>query len=95
MSLPVSTVIHLLQYIDELDLQLRCILDAHAPVTHCKGIGRQTSPCYSSFTPELHSLREERQWVERHWLASGLTVHKQIMNFVKHKITKVVRDREH
>ena len=27
----------------------------------------------------------------RRWLASGLTVHKQIMNTIKHKVTRLVK----
>ena len=39
---------------------------------------------------ELRALRQERQRANRQWLASGLTVHKQIMNSFKHQITKLV-----
>ena len=69
---------------------LRAVLDSHAPATCCVVIQRRSTPWYSTVAPELRSLKQERRRAERRWLSTGLTVHKQIMNSIKHQIIKRV-----
>ena len=37
-------------------------------------------------------MKRERRGAERRWLSTGLTIHKQIMNSIKHKISRFVSD---
>ena len=41
---------------------------------------------------ELRSMKRERRGAERRWLSTGLIIHKEIMNSVKHRISRLVRD---
>ena len=75
---------------EQFDSQLKSVLDSHALATPREMLQWRSAPWYSSVTSELRSLKPERRQAERRWLASGLTVHKQIMNSIKHKITKLV-----
>ena len=65
-------------------------LDIHAPSTRRGVTRRKSAPWYSSVAPELRALRKERRRAERLWLASGQTVHKQIMNSFRPQITELV-----
>ena len=37
-------------------------------------------------------MKRERRGAERRWLSTGLTIHKEIMNSIKHKISRLVSD---
>ena len=37
-------------------------------------------------------MKRERRGAERRWLSSGLTIHKEIMNSIKRKISRLVSD---
>ena len=41
---------------------------------------------------KLCSMKRERRGAERRWLSTGLTIHKEIMNSIKHKISRLVSD---
>ena len=76
---------------DQFNTEMHRLLDTHAPSTQrqvtCR---RRRSPCYSSIASELRSMKQERRCAERRWLSTGLTIHKEIMNSVKHKISHLV-----
>ncbi|WP_374211076.1 hypothetical protein, partial [Thiolapillus sp.] len=75
---------------DQLNDQLRALLDRHAPATQRKVPQRRSSPWYSAVASQLRALKQEKRRAERQWLRSGLTVHRQIFNDLKHKITRLV-----
>ena len=75
---------------DQLNDQLRALLDRHAPATKRKVPQRRLSPWYSAVASQLRALKQEKRRAERQWLRSGLTVHRQIFNDLKHKITRLV-----
>ena len=37
-------------------------------------------------------MKGEKRRAERRWLSTGLTIHKEIMNSIKHKISRLVSD---
>ena len=51
---------------------------------------RGPSDRYSVVASQLRALKQEKGRAGRRWLLSRLTVHKQIFNPVKHKITRLV-----
>ena len=75
---------------DQLNDQLRALLDRHAPATQRKVPQRRLPPWYSTVASQLRALKQEKRRAERQWLRSGLTVHRQIFNELKHKITRLV-----
>ena len=75
---------------DQLNDQLRALLDRHAPATQRKVPQRRSSPWYSAVASQLRALKQEKRRAERQWLRSWLTVHRQIFNDLKHKITRLV-----
>ena len=75
---------------DQLNDQLRALLDRHAPATQLKVPQRRSSPWYGAVASQLRALKQEKRRAERQWLRSGLTVHRQIFNDLKHKITRLV-----
>jgi len=66
------------------------VLDTHAPPSRRKVIRHRNSPWYPSVASELHALKQEKRRAERRWLATRLTVDKQILHIVKHKETELV-----
>ena len=66
--------------------------NTHAPSTQRQVTRRHCSPWYSSIALELRSMRRERCHAERRWLSTRLTIYKEIMNSVKHKISRLVSD---
>ena len=76
---------------DHFNTQMHRLLDTHAPSTQrqvtCR---RRRSPWYSSIASELRFMKQERRRAERSWLSTGLTIHKETMNSVKHKISHLV-----
>ena len=75
---------------DELFRVLRSTLDKHAPVTRRLVIDRPHSPWYNSVGPELLKAKRERRKVEKRWRTSGLTVHRQIFQQTRNKVTDIV-----
>ena len=75
---------------DQLNDQLRALLDRYAPATQRKVPQRRSSPWYSAVASQLRAFKQEKRRAERQWLRSGLTVHRQIFNDLKHKITRLV-----
>ncbi|KAK7484638.1 hypothetical protein BaRGS_00024164, partial [Batillaria attramentaria] len=77
---------------DDLMSALRSVLDTHAPPSRRQIMQRRSSPWYPSVSSELRALKRERRKAERCWLATRLTVHREIMNSVKHKISALVQN---
>ena len=77
---------------DQFNTEMRRLLDTHAPSTQRQVTRCHRSPWYSSIALELRSMKRERRRAERRWLSTGLTIHKAIMNSIKHKISRVVSD---
>ena len=50
------------------------------------------SPWYSSISDLLQDAKMKRRKAERHWLTSGLTVHKEIYVASKNTVTKIIHD---
>ena len=74
---------------DQLNDQLRALLDRHAPATQRKVPQRRSSPWYSAVASQQRALKQEKRRAESQWLRSGLTVHRQIFNALKHRITQL------
>ena len=53
---------------------------------------RKYSPWYNSISNLFQDAKMKRRQAERHWLTSGLTVHKEIYVVSKKTVTKVVHD---
>ena len=50
------------------------------------------SPWYNGISDLLQDAKMKKRQAERHWLTSGLTVHKEIYVASKKTITKIVHD---
>ena len=77
---------------DQFNTQMRRLFDTHAPSTKRQVTRRHRSPWYFSIALELRSMKRERRGAERRWLSTGLTIHKEIVNSIKHKISRLVSD---
>ena len=75
---------------DELFHVLRSTLDKHAPVARRLVSDRPHSPWYNSVGPELLKAKRERRKAEKRWRTSGLTVHRQIFQLTRNKVTDIV-----
>ena len=75
---------------DQFNTEMHRLPDTHAPSTQRQVTRRRRSPCYSSIVLELRSMKQERRRAERSWLSTGLTIHKEIMNSIKPKISHLV-----
>jgi hypothetical protein len=69
---------------------LTSVLDKHAPLCQRTVSGRKFNPWFSGIAEKFGKLKRERRQAERRWLKSKLTVHKQIFESAKHKITALV-----
>ena len=71
---------------------LRGLLDKHSPVTLslCKYVNAHHGTTVSANL--LQDAKMKRHKAERHWLALGLTVHKEIYVASKETVTKIVHD---
>ena len=69
---------------------LHSTLDKHAPVARRLIIDRTHSPWYNSVGPELLKAKRERRKAEKRWRTSGLTVHRQIFQLTRNKVTDIV-----
>ena len=75
---------------DQLHHLLSSLLDCHAPATRRKVSCRPLSPWFASVGPELLQAKRERRQAERHWLKSGLEIHKQIFRAANNLVTNIV-----
>ena len=66
------------------------VLDKHAPLCRCTVLTRKPTPWFSSIAEQFCGLKRERRQAERRWLKSKLTVHKQIYDSIKQKVTNLV-----
>ena len=71
---------------------LRALLDKHSPVSSKLMQVCKCSPWYNSISDLLQDAKMKRRQAERHWLTSGLTVHKEIYVASKKTVTKIVHD---
>ena len=67
----------------------------HAPLCRCTVRTRKPTPWFSSITEQFCELKLERRQAERRWLKSKLTVHKQIYDPIKQKVTNLVDKAKH
>ena len=65
------------------------VFDKHAPLCRCKVRTRKPTPWFSSIAQQFCELKRERRQAERRWLKSKLTVHKQIYDSIKQKVTNL------
>ena len=75
---------------DQFNTEMHRLHDTHAPSTQRQVTCGRRSPCYSSIASELRSMKQERRRAERRWLSTGLTIHKEIISTIKHKISHLV-----
>ena len=68
---------------------LQELLDKRSPFSSKLVQVHKCSPWYSSISD---MLKDAKMKVERHWLTSGLTVHKEIYVASKEMVTKIVHD---
>ena len=76
--------------ISDYNNHLCSVLDKHAPLCRCTVRTRKPTPWFSSIAEQFCELKRERRHAERRWLKSKLTVHKQIYNSIKQKVTNLV-----
>ena len=76
---------------DILDQCLRSTLDTHAPPLSYKK-STKCDPWYNSICEQLTTAKRERRKAERQWLSSGLTVHWEIYQATKKKVTTLIHD---
>ena len=76
----------------QLNEELRTLLDKHAPATRRRVPAGRSSPWYASVSQELRSAKRQRRRAERRWLKTGLTVDKQIYGAAKRAATNIVHE---
>ena len=76
--------------ISDYDNNLCSVLDKHAPLCRCTVRTRKPTPWFRSIAEQFCELKRERRQAERRWLKSKLTVHKQIYDSIKQKVTNLV-----
>ena len=72
--------------ISDYNNHLCSVLDKHAPLCRCTVRTRKPTPWFSSIAEQFCELKRERRQAERRWL----TVHKQIYDSIKQKVTNLV-----
>ena len=75
---------------DQNNVNLRSILDKHAPAVKRKVTNRVSSPWFRLVSEELLQAKRCRRQAERQWRASGLVVHKGLNKKAKHCVTRIV-----
>ena len=68
---------------DDLHSVLTGVLDDHAPAMRRRVRPQKNAPWFSGVAEEVRSLKQQRRRVERLWLKTGPTVHKQLYNNAK------------
>ena len=76
--------------ISDYNNHLCSVLDKHVPLCRCTVRTRKPTPWFSSIAEQFSELKRERRQAERRWLKSKLTVHKQIYDSIKQKVTNLV-----
>ncbi|WP_419615719.1 reverse transcriptase family protein [Thiolapillus sp.] len=85
-----SDVISRSSSVSDYNNHLRSVLDKHAPLCRRTSRTRKPTPWFSSIAEQFCELKRERRKAERRWLKSKLTVHKQIYDSIKQKVTDLV-----
>ena len=78
------------QPISDYNNHLCSVLDKHASLCLCTVRTRKPTSWFSSIAELFCELKRERRQAERRWLKSKLTVHKQIYDSIKQKVTNLV-----
>ena len=76
--------------ISDYNNHLCSVLDKHAPLCRCTVRTKKPTPWFSSIAEQFCELKRESRQAERRWLKSKLSVHKQIYDSVKQKVTNLV-----
>ena len=76
----------------QLNSVLRATLDRHAPASRRLVTHRTNTEWFSSVGPELTAAKQERRRAERRWRATGLTVHRQIFQKARDRVTEIVHN---
>ena len=76
--------------ISDCNNHLCSVLDKHVPLCRCTVRTRKPRPWFSSIAEQFCELKRERRKPERRWLKSKLTVHKQIYDSIKQKVTNII-----
>ena len=76
--------------ISDYNNHLCSVLDKHAPLCRCTVRTRKPTPWFSNIAEHFYELKRERRQADRRWLKSKLTVHKQIYDSIKQKVTNLV-----
>jgi exonuclease III len=74
----------------EYNALLKSVLDTHAPLRQRTLRPRKFNPWFSGIAEQFGTLKRERRQAERRWLKSRLTVHKEIFESIKHRISDLV-----
>ena len=76
--------------IQDFNLVLPNLFNKHAPVRQRKVRNGKPTPWYSAVADQLREVKRDRRRAERRWRSSRLTVHKQIYDAAKQKVTELV-----
>lgn len=76
--------------VSDYNYHLTSILDKHAPLSERRASARKPTPWFQCVSEEFTKLKRERRRAERRWLKSKLTVHKQIYDSIKLKISHLI-----
>jgi exonuclease III len=87
-----DTVITADMSLPDLNSSLKNLLDQHAPLHQLTVRAERATPWYNTVAPQLTELKRERRKAESRWRSSGLTVHKQIYNYIKRNIADLVQN---
>ena len=74
----------------QLTSALRATLDKHAPMSRRLISDRSQCQWYNTVGPELSEAKQERRRAERRWRATGLTVHREIFQSTRNRVTEIV-----
>ena len=85
-----SHVVSQASSISDYNNRLCSVLNKHAALCRYTVRKRKPTPWFSSIAEQFCDLKRERQQAERQWLKSKLTVHKQIYDSIKQKVTNFV-----
>ena len=86
----ISHAVSQVSYISDYNNHLCSVFDKHAPLCRCTVCTRKPTTWFSSITEQFCELKRKRRQAERQWLKCKLTVHKQINDSIKQKVTNLV-----
>ena len=89
------TLSHKVSTISDYNNHLCSVLDKHAPLCRCTVSTRKPAPWFSSIAEQFCELKQEYRQAERRWLKSKFTVHRQIYDSFKQKVTNLADKAKH